>query len=98
MAKKPWLAALLSLLVAGFGQFYVGAWGLGMLFLVLDVLMGYAYQRNESPVILALNLFVTAVSMIHAYDRAKKANTDKPAGKEKSADDGQPPQPQLRVF
>jgi len=98
MAKKPWLAALLSLLVAGFGQFYVGAWGLGVLFLVLDLLMGYAYQSNESPVILALNLFVTAVSMIHAYNRAKMMNTDKPPEKEKMVDDRQPPQPELRVF
>jgi len=40
--RKPWLAALLSLVNTGWGQFYVGNWKRGLILLGIDLVLGLA--------------------------------------------------------
>ena len=71
MAKNRYLAAFLSFILAGFGQFYVGSYLKGAVFLVFDLLSSYLYMNDVLPTAaLVLNLVVTVVSMVDAYRTA----------------------------
>ena len=80
MAKNPWIAALLSFILAGLGQIYVGAYLLGLLFLVLEALSATIYMYVDDSVGGMFNLVVGVVSMVDAYRRAKRCNLNHPEG------------------
>lgn len=76
--RKPWLAALLSLINTGWGQFYCGNWRRGLVLLVADILLGavmiFAMGSFVGLVICGLvligfNLFV----VVDAYLSARQA-------------------------
>jgi TM2 domain-containing membrane protein YozV len=65
--KKPWLAALLGLLVVGFGHFYLGMWGKGLGLLVISFILSAITGGILAPV-------MWIVSCVWAYTDAKKYN------------------------
>ena len=87
MAKNRYLAALLSFLIAGLGQLYVGTYWKAMVFFMLESITSYLYLKDStSTLYLALGLIVGVASMIDAYETAKKTETagerkEKPAEK-----------------
>lgn len=76
--RKPWLAALLSLLNTAWGQFYCGHWQRGLLLLAVDLLLGAALIFNMGSFVafvglgLVLILFNIYVA-VNAYLAARKA-------------------------
>jgi TM2 domain-containing membrane protein YozV len=83
-AKSPGLAALLSLILAGVGQFYVGAWVRGALYLVAESgLTVYFYLGLTATNLITGNIdyrmlvllgLVSIVSMVDAALSAKSYN------------------------
>ena len=71
MPKNPWLAALLSLVMAGLGQIYSGALVRGIVFLASDLLTVYIYLYVNGSIGLILNTLVTLYSVIDAYRIAR---------------------------
>ena len=84
MAKNRYLAALLSFIVAGLGQLYVGRYWRALAFILLDVITSYFFIRSDSNVALAVNLIVTVISMVDAYHLAGQIQQTQPT-KEKPA-------------
>ncbi|MFH0862603.1 MAG: hypothetical protein V1875_06175 [Candidatus Altiarchaeota archaeon] len=93
MGKNPWIAAGLSLLFGGLGQFYVGDWLKGLAFLVMDFATGYVYLHVNAELGAAANIVVGVVAITDAYNGAKRKNAGAPAPK--AAEHVHPP---LRVF
>ncbi|MFH1054527.1 MAG: hypothetical protein V1744_00365 [Candidatus Altiarchaeota archaeon] len=93
MAKNPWLAAALSLLIAGLGQLYVGRVWRAVGFLVLDLATGYVYVNMNEQVGFTLNMAVTVISVVDAYRLAKKPTEEKPKEKPEQIQ-----KQELRVF
>lgn len=91
MAKSPFLALVLSILVAGLGQIYVGRMLRGLALAALDFATGYAYMRTDSYATLMLNILVSAYAAVDAYRCAKEkaAAPQTPEAKK---------QPELRVY
>jgi TM2 domain-containing membrane protein YozV len=64
--KKIWLAVLLSLLITGLGQVYVGQWRKGIAFFVGTFTMGFVlFDFVEYNLIMLLG---TVMAIISAYD------------------------------
>jgi TM2 domain-containing membrane protein YozV len=78
MPRNPWLAAGLSFVVAGLGQFYVGEYWRGLAFIILELGTGYVYLSVSEPAGAVLNLAVGAASMVDAYWAASRADGRKP--------------------
>ena len=65
-SKKVWIAVLLSLLLTGLGQVYIGQWRKGLTFFLVTFLMGYLlYDIIDYSLIM---LFGTIIAIISAYD------------------------------
>lgn len=65
-SKKIWLAVLLSLLITGLGQVYVGQWRKGITFFVGTFMMGFVlFDYVDYGLIM---LFGTVMAVISAYD------------------------------
>ena len=65
-SKKVWLAVLLSLLLTGLGQVYIGQWRKGVAFFIGTFLMGYLlYDVIDYGLIM---LFGSIMAIISAYD------------------------------
>ena len=65
--KKPWLAALLGILIVGVGHMYLGEWGKGIGLLVLALILSAITGGILAPVF-------WIVSCVWAYTDAKKLN------------------------
>ncbi len=64
--KKVWLAVLLSLLITGLGQVYIGNWRKGMAFFGGTFLMGFfLFDVIDYSLIM---MFGTIMAVISAYD------------------------------
>ncbi len=65
-SKKIWLAVLLSLLITGLGQVYIGQWRKGITFFVGTFIMGFVlFDVIDYSLIM---LFGTVMAIISAYD------------------------------
>lgn len=91
MGKNPAYAALLSFIIGGLGQAYLGLWGKAAMFFALELITGYLYITYESEPLFIANLTIGAWSMVDAYANAKKTQTTK---KIKPTEK----QPQVKVF
>ena len=65
--KRPWLAALLGILVVGVGHMYLGEWGKGIGLLVISLILSVITGGLLAPV-------MWVVSCLWAYSDAKKLN------------------------
>ena len=65
--KKPWVAALLGILVVGVGHMYLGEWGKGIGILVVALILSAITGGLLAPVL-------WIVSCVWAYSDAKKIN------------------------
>ena len=65
--KKPWLAALLGILIVGVGHMYLGEWGKGIGILVVALILSAITGGILAPV-------MWIVSCLWAYSDAKKHN------------------------
>jgi len=83
LAKEPWLAVNLSCVLPGVGQFYAGAWGLGILFLLGGLLLpafaiGWLASSGGSLAVGGLlglgSVALGVLTLLHAHVRARKAN------------------------
>ena len=92
MAKNPYLAALLSFILAGLGQLYVGTAKKAVIFFLFELTTTYVYFSVNETACIILNLPVTILSMADAYHTAK--NTRETIKEEPDM----PQQPELRVF
>src|SRR5262245_23240314 len=84
LAREPWRAANLSLMVPGLGQLEMGARAAGWFFIVTSVLLwllGAAFfvtpglPGTVGVVLLVLALLFDIVAVVDAHARAKSANT-----------------------
>ena len=84
LTKEPWLAVNLSWLVPGIGQFYAGVWLAGVVllgaWLGLQVLVAWQLVSVEGRLLIAAVLVLGSLAVwlfgfLHAYYRARKANT-----------------------
>ena len=65
--KNPWLAAILSLLVAGLGQVYNGEVGKGIAFFLVAILIGFT-------IFIGIGIILAPIWLIYcAYDAYKVA-------------------------
>jgi TM2 domain-containing membrane protein YozV len=65
--KRPWLAALLGLLIVGVGHVYLGEWGKGIGLLVVGVILSLLTGGLLAPV-------MWIISCVWAYTDAKAYN------------------------
>lgn len=73
--KKPWLAGLLSFLIAGVGHFYLGLWKRGLAWLLSAIALGIlltiiAPGKASSSVGVVIGVF----SLLDAKKQAEKMN------------------------
>ncbi len=72
--KKVWLAVLLSLLLTGLGQVYIGQWRKGVAFFVGTFIMGYLlFDVIDYGLIM---LFGSIMEIISAYDAYRSLMDD----------------------
>jgi len=73
--KKVWIAVLLSFLITGLGQYYLGARRRGVAFfagtLLMGVILSISYTQEQ---IMGFGVFIAAVSAIDAYQLARRKN------------------------
>ncbi len=83
MTKKPWLAALLNIIIAGLGYIYVGKRILfGVLLIIMEILAYIWYFIDSStaltllssPLVLLSGLIFIIAIAIDAYKDAKEIN------------------------
>ena len=79
--RNRFVAVFLSLLIGGFGQFYLGEWRVGLIYFIADLASAGAYVSRESNFWFALNFAVSIASAVHAYHTAK--HKDFPSKKRK---------------
>jgi TM2 domain-containing membrane protein YozV len=84
--KSPILAAILSLLIAGVGQFYVGRFSRGLILLLLDLITFALFVWIHPDVGGFLNLAVTVYSAYDAYKLAVEINRKIPRVEEDTGD------------
>jgi TM2 domain-containing membrane protein YozV len=65
--KKPWLAALLGILVVGFGHFYLGKWLKGIALIIIAIIASVATGFLAAPIF-------WVISCVWAYYDAKAYN------------------------
>jgi len=70
--KSPFLAAILSLLIAGLGQFYLGKYSRGAVLLSLEIITSVIYLWIHPDVGGLLNLSVSVFAALDAYKLAVK--------------------------
>jgi TM2 domain-containing membrane protein YozV len=71
--KSPWLAALLSLLITGLGQLYLGKWRRGASFFFTAIMLGFFasfYLTNDQ--ILVIGVIFAIISAYDAYRLTSK--------------------------
>jgi TM2 domain-containing membrane protein YozV len=75
--KNPLLAGILSFFIAGFGQFYVGKFSRGLLFLFLEFFTTWVWISIDFKVVGSfLNLFISLIAALDAYKIAEKINSE----------------------
>lgn len=74
--KSPLLAGVLSLVIAGVGQFYIGRIIRGLFFLSLEFLTGFIAFKTDSGVSYTLNFLVSLWAAFDAYVLCKKMNQE----------------------
>lgn len=71
--KKVWVAVLLSFLVTGLGQFYLGKRRRALIFffgtLLLGVVLSFSFDQNQ---LMVIGLIIALFSAIDAYQLASK--------------------------
>jgi len=72
--KIPGLAALLSLLIAGLGQLYAGAWGMSLVFLSTALAVGCGFGLVGELQDVSAAILVSVWSAIDAYGRTQRIN------------------------
>jgi len=70
--KSPGIAAVLSFIVTGLGHIYCGKIGVGLMLLFLEIVLFFIGFLLFFPLFLAA--FIWIISIIDAYDIAKKYN------------------------
>jgi signal peptidase I len=65
--KKPWLAALIGILVVGFGHFYLGEWLKGILLIIVTIIISILTAFIAAPIF-------WIISCVWAYYDAKAYN------------------------
>ncbi|MBM3309239.1 MAG: hypothetical protein FJY77_03205 [Candidatus Altiarchaeales archaeon] len=70
MAKNKWVAALLSFIICGLGQLYLGFFWSALFFFTLEVFTVMIYNRLPN-IGFALNTAVSFWSALDAYRKAK---------------------------
>ncbi|MFH0860940.1 MAG: hypothetical protein V1921_07045 [Candidatus Altiarchaeota archaeon] len=84
-SRNPWLAAVLSFVVAGLGQLYAGRNRRALAFFALEILtagVAYSFQGMVSDAGTVLNIAVSIVAAGDAY-RIAKNMPSQPRGSEK---------------
>ena len=67
-SKKVWIAVLLSLLLTGLGQVYIGQWRKGVAFFVGTFIMGYVlYDVIDYGLIMLFGMIMAIISAYDAY-------------------------------
>ncbi|MFC2162960.1 hypothetical protein ACFLRF_04705 [Candidatus Altiarchaeota archaeon] len=74
MVKNPWIAGILSLIIAGLGHVYVGRMWRGLAFLSFEILTA-ALLEAYFEVALVLNSIVSIIAAVDAFMIAKKSGT-----------------------
>lgn len=86
--RRPWLAALLSLVATGVGQLYNGQWKKGLLFFVAEIILAiimylfwadFASMLLTLSILLGFNIFVAGEAFVTA--RAQREYRLKPCNK-----------------
>ncbi|MFH1402853.1 MAG: hypothetical protein ABIH11_01125 [Candidatus Altiarchaeota archaeon] len=90
--KKPWLAAILSFLVAGLGQLYVGRLWRAALFFIME-LATVELTPVSYALAFSLNILLSFISAFDAYYIAKKSGGIKAIQKAESN-----PLPEIRAY
>jgi TM2 domain-containing membrane protein YozV len=91
MGGNPWVAALLSFLISGLGQFYNKSILKGFLYLSLGLMSAGIYFFLHEPTGYLMGLLVGVASIIDAYNEAKNKTQQEPPRKPDT-------QPKVRVF
>jgi TM2 domain-containing membrane protein YozV len=65
--KKPWLAALIGILIVGFGHFYLGEWLKGIALIIVTIIVSIATAFIAAPIF-------WIISCVWAYYDAKAYN------------------------
>jgi TM2 domain-containing membrane protein YozV len=94
MAKNPWIAALLSFLLTGLGQVYVGRYLRGAVLFLMALSTGYLFLEAGVDAAAAANVAVSLYSMWDAYRQAKAAR----AGVWRETLPAEPQGPELRAY
>ncbi len=76
--KSPFLAAVLSLLIAGLGQFYLGKYPRGAVFLSLEIITSAIFFWIHPEIGGILNLSISIFAAYDAYKLATKINRKLP--------------------
>lgn len=76
--KRPLVAAILSVLVAGLGHLYLGKFSRGVIFLFLELVIAWScFSLNFTPTGLILNLLIGFLAAFDAYKIAEEINKEK---------------------
>lgn len=70
--RNRFVAAVLSFLIGGLGQFYLFEWRVGVIYLLADLFSAAVYESAKSNLWLMANLVVSIASSVHAYRTAKR--------------------------
>ncbi|MCK4491835.1 MAG: hypothetical protein KAU03_04370 [Candidatus Altiarchaeales archaeon] len=83
MSRNPWIAAILSLIIAGLGQLYVGRILRAGAFFAMEFTTSAVYIYVDQHIGFFLNLLVGVWAAIDAYRLAKESPTGKEELQEK---------------
>lgn len=76
--KNPIVAAFLSVVIAGFGQFYLGQFFRGLFFVSLEFVTALIHLEVSKNIGYVLNFLASIWAATDAYRSAKKQNIIKP--------------------
>ncbi|MFH1835439.1 MAG: hypothetical protein ABH851_04550 [Methanobacteriota archaeon] len=80
--KNPILAAFFSVIIAGFGHFYIDRFPKGVFFLALEALTTYYAYFYAREIGFILNIFISIWAAVDAYTIAKQIEPLKTEGPE----------------